>query len=201
MKRNNALINNLARAAMLVMVVGMATGTTGCRTVGIDVSPTAKIQSASDQKIALSVGLMLDRRFCTNSFIAPESGLIHPFGPALKEQSISLCEQAFEKVTVSTNGVVPAGVDATLTPEVHRCAIAYKPHGRSEDITLLLEWTLRTGDNQNILWMTTVDGHGNQGKSTVFQQLFDELVNKSYQEFQESPEIKRLIAKKTGTAM
>jgi hypothetical protein len=49
--------------------------------------------------------------------------------------------------------------------------------------------------------MTTVDGHGDQGKSTVFQLLFDDLANKSYQAFQESPEIKLLIAKKSGAAM
>jgi hypothetical protein len=201
MNRNNALIKNLGRAAMIVLVSGMAASTTGCKTSDIRVSPTARIQNASDKKIALSVGLMLDDRFCTNRFLT-DGGFIFPFGPSLKQQSISLCEQSFQMVTVSTNGVVPVAVDATLTPEMHRCGIAGAPSGKGKlDITLLLQWTLRTGDNRDILWMTTVDGHGNEDRPKVYQLLFDDLANKSYRTFQESPEIKRLLEKKPTAAM
>ena len=191
MKRNSPLINNLSRSAMLVLAAGMVF-TTGCMTANIKVSPTARIQNAPDKKMALSVGLMLDDRFCTNRFVPFSGGLTYPFGPTLKQQSISLCEQSFEKVIVSTNGVVPDGVNATLTPEMHRCGIGYAPSGGRQDITLLLQWTLRTGDNRNILWMTTIDGHASGGRPKVFQLLFDDLATKSCRAFQESPEIRRL---------
>jgi hypothetical protein len=200
MKRNSTLVNNLGHAAMLFLVAGMAAFTTGCRTVNIKVSPTARIRDASGKKLALSVGLMLDDRFCTNRFLIRDSGSIYPFGPTLKQQSMSLCEQSFERVIVSTDGVVPAGVDVTLTPYMHRCGIGLGYGGRKPDITLLLQWTLRTADNRNILWMTTVDGRGHQSEPKVYQLVFDDLATKSYRAFQESPQIKWLIAKKAGSA-
>jgi hypothetical protein len=194
MKPNSALINNMVRSAMVVLAAGMAAFTTGCMTANIKVSPTARIQNAPDKKIALSVGLMLDDRFCTNRFLPFSGGQTYPFGTTLKQQSISLCEQCFERVIVSTNGVVPAGVNAILTPEMHRCGIGYAASGGGQDITLLLQWTLGTGDNRNILWMTTVDGHANGGRSKVFQLLFDDLATKSCRAFQESPEIRQLTS-------
>jgi hypothetical protein len=200
MKRNNTLINNLGRAAMLVLVAGVASFMTGCKTFTIDAPPTARIKNVSDKKIALSIGLMLDSRYNTNHVLIRDGGVSYPFGPALRQQGISLCEQSFEKVIVSTNGVVPAGMDAILTPEMHRCGIGLS-FGGKEDIVMLIQWTLRAGDNQNILWMATVDGHGNEGRPKVYEMLFDDLANKSYQAFRESPEIQRLVAKKSGTAM
>lgn len=181
---------------MLVLVAGMTTLMTGCVTANLKVSPTANIQNVSDKKIPLSVGLMLDDRFCTYRALILNRPLI-PLGPVLKQQSISLCEQTFKQVSVSTNGVVPAGVRATLTPEVHRCGVA--THETGNDFTLLLQWTLRTVDNRNILWMTTVDGHANGSPDKVYQLLFDDLATKSYQAFQASPEIKQLITKRSGT--
>jgi hypothetical protein len=197
MKRNSLPINNPGRAAMLVLVAGMTTLMTGCTTANIKVSPTANIQNVSDKKIPLSVGLMLDDRFCTNRVFILNRPQI-PLGPVLKQQSISLCEQTFKQVAVSTDGVVPAGVSATLTPEVHRCGVAL--HGTGSDFTLLLQWTLRTADNRNILWMTTVGGHANENPDKVYQLLFDDLATKSYRAFQASLEIKRLITKRSGTS-
>lgn len=66
---------------------------------------------------------------------------------------------------------------------------------------MLLEWTLRSNDNRNILWMTTVDGHGRGGNSKAHQLLFDDLATKSYRAFQESPEVQRLVVKKTAGGM
>ena len=195
MKPNNTVINKFGSVRMIVFVAAVAALSSGCRTVSIKVYPTARIQDASSQKIGLSVGLMMDNAFCTNQFIPFGGARIYPFGPALTQQSISLCEQSFEKVNVSTNGLVPAGVDAILTPTMHRCGIGYAPHSATEEITLLLQWTLRTADNRNILWMTTVDGHAKASRKEVYQLLFDDLANKSYRAFQDSAEIKRIIAK------
>jgi hypothetical protein len=63
---------------------------------------------------------------------------------------------------------------------------------------VLLQWTLRTSDNRDILWMATVAGCGSESSPKVYQLLFDDLATKSYRAFQESPEIKRLIAKKSN---
>ncbi len=199
MKQNSPLINHPGRVAILLLVAGMAAVATGCRTANITVSPAARIQDAAGEKIPLSVGLMLDDRFCTNRFIPSAGARIYPFGPTLKQQSISLCEQTFEKVIVSTNGVVPAGVDVTLTPELHRSGVS-TPSGSQLDIIVLLQWTLRTGDNRDILWMATIDGGGVGKAPKVYQLLFDDLATKSYRAFQQSPEIKRQVGKRPGTA-
>ena len=190
-------MHNLGRIGMMVLAAGLAALTAGCRTANMKVAPTARIQNVSTQRIPLSVGLMLDDRLCTNRFIPNSGGRIYPFGPTLKQQSISLCEQSFENVIVSTNGLVPAGVDVTLAPELHRCGVS-TPHGRQLDVIVLLQWTLRTSDNRDILWMATVAGCGSESSPKVYQLLFDDLATKSYRAFQESPEIKRLIAKKSN---
>lgn len=121
MKQNNALIKSLGRTGLVLLVAGLAVLAAGCQTATLKVSSNAKIENASGKKVPLSIGLMLEDRFCTNAFTMQSGGRIYPYGPVLKEQTISLCEQSFAKVTVSTDGVVPAGVDATLTPEMHRC--------------------------------------------------------------------------------
>ena len=118
---------------------------------------------------------------------------VYPFGPKLAENAISVCRQTFREVTVSTNGEIPSGVDAQLTPELHKTGYAVGM-GNKFMFTLLVEWTLRDGANRNILWMTTADAQASASRGKVFQALFDDLSAKEYRAFTESPEIKRVAA-------
>lgn len=168
----------------------------GCtHTAKIKVAPTAKIQNVAGTTIPLRVALMLDNRFCTFSHKFENMGdtWVYPFGPTLRQQSISLCEQTFQKVTVSTNGVVPAGVDVVLTPEVHRSGYALGI-GNKFMFTMLVQWDMRDRDNRNTLWMATVAGQSIDKRKRVFQTLFDDFNAKSYRAFHDSMEIRRLAA-------
>jgi hypothetical protein len=192
MKRNKPLPRS-ANAVALVLGVLLAAGCT--HTIKIKVAPTANIQNPSATKIPLHVALMLDERFCNYSHKFENMGdtWVHPFGPALRQQSTSLCEQTFKQVTVSTNGVVPPGVDAVLTPEVHRSGYAVGL-GNKFMFTMLVQWELRDRENRNVLWMATVDGQSADKQKRVFQKLFNDLNAKSYRAFQDSAEIKRMAA-------
>jgi hypothetical protein len=194
MKRNKPLFKHTVRLTLVVLAASITTLMTGCSTVKIKVAPDARIQNPSGQKIPLTVGLMLHEPFYDYRFVAESGGLAYPFGGPLMPHTVSLCEQTFQTVIISSNDVVPAGVNVTLTPEVHRCGIGYAPHSAGENIILLLQWTMRTADNQRILWRTTVDARGNLKRPKVYQQLFDDLATKSYRAFQDSPEIKQLAA-------
>jgi len=205
MKRNSTFLNFPGRVTVTALTAGLAVLLAGC-TQGpqIKVAPIARIQNVSAQKIPLHVGLMLDRCYCTNSFKYNDGigdTMIFDFGPVLQQHTISLCQQTFDQVAVSTNGVVPGGMDAVLTPEAHRYGFAIGAGGGRGYFTVLQQWTLRSADNQNLLWMTTVSGQADEGVDKLFQLLFDDLATKSYRAFQESPEIKLLITKKSGTAL
>lgn len=195
MKNNNLLPHGIgSRGNGFVLVLGLALLGMGCtHTTKIKVAPTAQIQSPAASKIPLHLALILDAGFCTYSHTFERMGdkWVYPFGPALRAQSVSLCQQSFQQVTVSTNGVIPPGVDVVLTPEIHRSGYAVGMGGKFM-FTMLEQWTLRDRDNRNILWMATVDGQSADRRKRVFQQLFDDLNAKSYRAFQDSPEIKRL---------
>lgn len=164
----------------------------GCTyNVKMRVAPTARLGAAGD-KIPLHVGLLLDDRFCTftDKFQSQGDTIVTSYGPVLRAQAISLCEQTFQKVTVFTNGVTPSGVDAVLQPDVQRLAYA------GLEFTLLVQWTLRDTDNHHILWMNTADAQAAAPPKKVYQQLFDDLNSKTYRSIQNSPEIKRLITQR-----
>lgn len=170
----------------------------GCtHTAKVRVNPVARVTAPAGTKIPLHVGLMLRGPYVNYSYKISRMGdtFVTPLGPALRQEAVSLCEQTFDRVTVSTNGVVPAGVDGVLTPDVHRLGYAWTL-SRKLILTLLVEWTLRDAENRQVIWVTTVDGQAQDSEKKVFQQLFDDLTAKSYAAFRSSPEIPRL----TGAA-
>lgn len=185
------------RSTAAVLALGLAVILSGCtHTTKVRVASTARIASPASTKIPVHVGLMLRGPYTsyTHSMSRMGDSFVTPLGPALRQEAVSLCEQTFQQVTVSTNGVVPAGVTWVLTPDVHRCACAWSV---SKEImfTMLVEWTLRDASNEKVLWVATVDGQATDREKKVFQKLFDDLAAKSYAAFRESPEIKRLAAK------
>jgi hypothetical protein len=236
MKPDNASLYCPVRIAAATVIMVLACLLTGCvvtESIKGKVAPAARIQNVSEKKIPLSVGLMLKPGFCTNSYIFDDNMgdiTVFDFGPVLKQQTISLCEQTFAAVVVSTNGIVPAGMDAILTPQIQRYGFSRR---KSFFFSILFQWTLCTPDNQNILWMATVDGSTpadwqiredkaraqaarerkakgraaqkpapneiiTHGGDAMYQHLFNDLANKSYQAFLESPEIKRLTIKEAA---
>lgn len=197
MNRNDSFRSVFRPGRAMGWLVVLSLLAVGCtHTAKVRVQTTARIQAPAAAKIPLHVALMLEDRFCTNTVVNHFAGdtFVYPLGPTLREQSISLCEQTFQKVTVSTNGVVPAGVDAVLTPELYRTGFARTSRVHLH-FTLLVQWTLRDPDNRNVLWMTTVDAQAANLEKRVFQLLYDDLSTKSHRQFQESPEIKRIAAR------
>jgi len=198
MKPNNVFIFCVIRRPAAMLVAGLGVLAAGCtHTTKIRVAPTANIQTAVATRISLHVGLMLDASFCsyTKEFSTGMGDTwVYRLGPRLQQQSISLCEQTFQRVKVSTNGVAPDGVDVLLIPEIHRCGYA---RSTTDELmfTLPVQWTMKDPGGRHILWMATPDGRARGRDKRVFQSLFDDLVNNSYRAFQESPEIRRLSGK------
>jgi hypothetical protein len=198
MNKNNSPRLSLRHCLAISLVAVLGLFAVGCtHTAKVRVQSTARIMDPAAAKIPLHVALMLEDRFCTYSSVSsmgPGDTFVYPLGPALRQSAVSLCEQSFQRVTISTNEVVPAGVDAVLTPELYRTGFARtsRVHLR---FTILVQWTLREPENRNVLWMTTVDGQGADVEKRVFQLLCDDLTAKSYRAFQNSPEIRRISAK------
>lgn len=190
MKTNNLVLSCLAVAAAGLFASGCT------HNMKVKVTNAARIEHPSATKTPLHVGLMITTNYSGYSHRFDHMGdtWVYPFGPKLAENAISVCRQAFREVTVSTNGVLPAGVDAVLTPDLHKTGYAIGM-GNKMMFTLLVEWTLRDTANRNILWMTTADAQATASRSKVFQALFDDLSAKEYRAFLESAEIKRVVAK------
>lgn len=149
---------------------------TGCtRTIKVRLEQAARLQTPSRERIPLRAGLMLDSAFCayTHKFQNAGDTMLFPFGPTLQQHAVGLCEQTFQHVSVSTNGVVPSGVDVVLTPAVQK--MGYAVGGKKMMFTLLVQWMLRDRENQKILWMETADGQAADHYKSVFQSLFDQI--------------------------
>ena len=167
----------------------------GCtHTAKMRVASGARIQNSASGKIPLHICLVLRPEFRSYEYKFENMGdtWVYPFGQTAQDQAVSLCQQTFANVSVSTNHAIPQGVDAVLDPEVLRTGYAIS--AGKFDFTLRLEWILRDSQNQNILWATTIDGKAIEKQKKVFQKLFDELANQSHQAFVESEEIHRLVA-------
>jgi hypothetical protein len=168
----------------------------GCtHNMKVKVKDSARIGQPTTTKVPMHVGLMLTTNYTALTFMWDNKmgdKFVYAFGPRLKDNAIGICGQAFAQVTVSTNGVVPAGVDAVLTPEMHKIGYGV---GRKLMFTLLTEWTLRDNANRNILWMVTIDATATNSLGKVSQQLFDDLSAKEYRAFTTAPEIQRLSRK------
>lgn len=180
----------------LLLVLAALALTTGCtHTTKIRVQPGARLQQPAAGKIPMHVCLVLDPAFSDYEYRFENMGdtWVYPLGATAHEQAISLCQQTFREVTVSKDGTIPPGVDAVLDPEVHRTGYAVGTNGRFM-FTLRVEWVLRDRLNQNVLWLTTVDGQATEKRKKVFQVLFDDLANDSHRAFVDSPEIRRLAA-------
>ncbi len=191
LSRRRSFIGGLRCTVALAVAVLLA----GCTHVQkMKVSPIARIADPHQEKLPLKVGLMLDEPYCSYTHKWERMGdtWIFPLGPVLKSQSISVCEQTFRSVVVSTNGVLPAGVDVILTPRVYKLGFAFG-HAKGFLATLLVEWTMRDQDNHNLLWLTTVEGHLNSGWGKAYRELFDELAIGASRRFRESPEIRRVV--------
>ena len=175
---------------LFALAAHLATGCT--HNMKLKVKDAARIGVPLTEKVPMHVGLMLNTNYTALSFMWDNhmgDKFFFPFGPVLKTNAMRVCEAAFTQVTVSTNGVVPAGVDAVLTPEMHKVGFGV---GRKVMFTLLTEWTLRDRDNRNILWMTTAAGMATNDFGKVSQQLLDDLSTKQYRAFTTAPEIRRL---------
>jgi hypothetical protein len=197
MKAADFFLVRLLRLTGALSAVAGAMLLAGCtHTTRVRVAPTARIASPAGGKIPMHVALMLRGPYTNYTHKISRMGdtWLTPLGPALRQGAVSLCEQTFQQVTVSTNGVVPAGVDGVLTPDLHRAACAWST-GRKLMFTLLVEWTLRNPQNDHTLWVATVDGQGTDREKKVFQKLFDDLVANSHAAFHGSPEIKRLAGR------
>lgn len=100
----------------------------GCtHTPKMRVASGARIQDSGGGKIPLHVCLLISEEFRGYEYKFENMGdtWLYPFGVTAQEQSISLCQQTFESVTVVTNGVVPAGVDAVLDPLLLRTGMPF----------------------------------------------------------------------------
>jgi hypothetical protein len=165
----------------------------GCtHNMKVKVGEAARVGNWESSRSPMKVGLVLTPEFCSYSHEFKNMGdtWVYKLGPHLQSHAISLCQQSFQQVVVSTNGLPPAGVDYVLSAEVHRSG--YAIGGAKLMFTMLLQWTLRDQANKEVLWMYTADAQAADSPKRVFQALFDQLDAKSYRAFQESPEIKRL---------
>jgi hypothetical protein len=179
--------------AAIALAALLAAGCT--HNMKVKVKDAAHIGVPTTEKVPMHVGLMLGTNYTALAFTWDNrmgDKFVYKFGPQLKQNAIGVCQAAFAQVTVSTNGVVPAGVDAVLTPDMHKIGYGV---GRKLMFTLLVEWTLRDSANRNVVWMATTAAMATNAIGKVAQPLFDDLSTKEYRAFTTAPEIQRISRK------
>lgn len=112
----------------------------------------------------------------------------------------------FERVDVYEHGKQPdrnGKVAAVFAPKVARANQLMPSFAwQKRQVLLVVEWTAKTPDSGNVLWVSSIEGAADEAIGNVFtggghekklfQDLFDDLTRKTVVAFSEAPELRRL---------
>ena len=126
---------------------------------------------------------------------------VYPIGDALQDYARNVTTKSFQQVDVIPSEEKAASLisdDLILIPRVVKSDTSFG-HGKFT-ITLVMEWTAKNRASQNIVWLKTITGNASEkmgnGFTTfkhrrmLFQNVFDDLSPKTYNAFQEAPELR-----------
>jgi hypothetical protein len=182
-------------------------GAAGCtHTAKINVTPTHLPSVAGQPKSPVHAALVLDPEFSDFQYHFKLMGdtFVFPMGPSLNLYARNVVEHVFGQVTVHASPEAAANsADAILIPRALKADSSmgiWAWDDRSQ--SLIVEWTLKDAENQNVLWVKPIEGKGietggnlftaKSHEKKLFQKLFDDLSLKTFEALKSSPEIMRL---------
>lgn len=191
-----------------VVLASALLATAGCtHTAKIKVVPTQL--PAAQAKLPGRAALVLDEEFNSFQYQFKMMGdtFVYPVGPSLNQYARNVVEHAYSRITVVPTAEAAVGhADAILVPKALK---ADQSHGvwawDDRRFSLIVEWTLKDGQNRNVLWVKPIEGKATEtggnlftGKSherKLFQKLFDHLSLKTYEALTHSSGTQNLSAR------
>jgi hypothetical protein len=170
----------------------------GCSTL-IPVKPTPL---NGGQLLPQHVALVLDQEFSNyvHKMVLLGGSDNYPMGVALQDYARNVATSSFQRMEVASSEEQAAALaadDLILIPKVVKSDnslskfIPFVPPKLT--MTLVVEWTAKYRATHNTLWLKTItvtDTDVAHHKARLFQQLFDDLSQKTYRAIQDASELR-----------
>lgn len=172
----------------------------------LEFQPLPLATTTAEQKIPLSVALVLDKPFVTYGVVMQrlDGPTIYQVGNQLRTAAIAVSQAAFKNVTVFDS--VEAAVnkaDLILIPKMERSNYVAGPTLR---LLLSEQWEVKNGKGNRTVWVGSVDaesqtsnGFSMEPREILFRTAVNQLDEKSLKALSGSSEIKA-FAKEARTA-
>jgi hypothetical protein len=188
-----------ARSLLAVLVLTLAGGCTHLRTVSVQ--PAAL---PSGQLLPHHVALVLGQELADYKHEYNEGGdtFVYAFGVPLQDYARQVAIKSFQQVDVVTSVEKAAALtsaDLILIPKAVKSDVSIPVWAKNdENLTFVVSWTAKDRANQNTVWLATITANGTESKWNVnlhgggklYQNLFDDLSLKTFNVFQEAPELR-----------
>jgi hypothetical protein len=182
-----------------VLLLTLASGCTHLRTVSVQ--PAAL---PAGQQLPHHVALVLDQGLADYKHEYHEGGdtFIYAFGVPLQDYARQVTVKSFQQMEVVPSverAAALTSADLILIPRAVKSDVSIPVWGpQDENLTFVVSWTAKDRASQNTVWLTTITANAAEKKSKVnlhhggklYQRLFDDLSLKTYNAFQEAPELR-----------
>jgi hypothetical protein len=191
----------VTQSLFAVVVMSLASGCTHLRQVSIQ--PTAL---PAELGLPHHAALVLNQEFANykHEFSAMGDTWIVSLGPALQDYALSVAGKSFQKIDVVPSEEKAASFtsdDLILIPRAVKSENSMPAWAWDDvNLTLVVEWTAKDHASQNIVWLKTITANASETAGNMFtggrhsrilsQKLFDDLSLKTYDAFQEAPELR-----------
>lgn len=191
----------IAQSISAILVLTLASGCTHLKTVSVQPSPLP-----TGQLLPHHVALVLDQQLADfkNKYYRGEDNFVDSIGVPLQDYARQVAAKSFQQVDVVPSVEKAAALtsaDLILIPQGVKSDISIPVWGWDNDnLTLVVKWTVKDRASQNTFWLTTITANSSEPMGSVFsadknqrilyQKAFDDLSLKTYNAFQEAPELR-----------
>jgi hypothetical protein len=191
----------IAQTSFAVLVLTLASGCTIVKTVSVQPSALP-----AGQLLPHHVALVLDQDLANykNEYSRGSDNFEDSLGIPLQDYARQVATKSFRQVDVVPSveqAAALASADLILIPRAVKSDLSIPVWGWDNDnLTLVVEWTAKDRASQNTIWLTTITANASEPMGTAFgankhqrilyQKVFDDLSIKTYQAFQEAPELR-----------
>lgn len=189
----------ITQSLFAIFVLTLASGCTHLRTVSVQ--PAAL---PAGQLLPHHVALVLDQELADYKHKYHEGGdtFIYSFGVPLQDYARQVAVKSFQQVDVVPSVEKAAALtsaDLILIPRAVKSDVSIPVYGfDKENLTFVVSWTAKDRASQNTVWLTTITANAAESKLKVnlhhggklYQNLFDDLSLKTYNAFQQAPELR-----------
>lgn len=194
-------MRSIASSLFAILVLTLASGCTHLRTVSVQ--PTAL---PAGQLLPHHVALVLNQELADYKHVYTRGidTFDYSFGVPLQNYARQVAAKSFQQVDVVPSLEKAAALrsdDLILIPRAVKSDVSVPVWAwQNDNLTLVVEWTAKDRASQNTIWLTTITANASEPMGSAFseskhqrimyQKLFDDLSLKTYNAFQEAPELR-----------